>query len=194
MTAASVDAPRLPAAPGGKTPNVIMTSRKNFMTSQLFSVLVVRRPVRESHFSGLTRQVGRRVFHGIGWGVHGFQPGINISILRRGSCSPNKEQLGGGNVAPTVSLHCILFSFRHNRSKHIAAVFLFRPDQKGGGVRSFACFGLCLRTHPEFGFADVVPVEVLHLPLVDHPDRKSVAPDERHVDRTRPLRTEYSTS
>ena len=48
---------------------------------------------------------------------HGFQRwgGINISILHvgscsqfsTGSCSPNFDQ---GGIAPTVSLHCFLFS------------------------------------------------------------------------------------
>ncbi len=64
---------------------------------QSFQMLVVRRPIRESNFGGLTRQVGRHMldgFWGCGW--------VNISILTS----------GGVMFAPTVSLHCFLFSLR----------------------------------------------------------------------------------
>ncbi len=44
-----------------------------------FRPVFVRHPVREAHYSGLTRQVGQRVFHG--WG--------------KGSCSPFSTGGGG---------------------------------------------------------------------------------------------------
>ena len=51
--------------------------------STLISALVrhsiLRRPARESHFSGLTRQVGQHMFLG----------GVMFSILHGGSCPPN---------------------------------------------------------------------------------------------------------
>ncbi len=52
------------------------------------NVLIVRCPVWESHFSGLTQQVGLCRFHGF----HGYQV----------SCSPKFSRVGGGVMFPEL--------------------------------------------------------------------------------------------
>ena len=103
---------------------------------------IVRRPVRESHFSGLH---GRLMFHGFqGVGVnisqsgvshvlHLPKEGVNISIVQSWGhvlhshqgghvlCSPFGhvlQTLIRGDIAPTVSLHCFLLFWSSRKLVH----------------------------------------------------------------------------
>ncbi len=81
----------------------------------LLCLVVRRRPVRESHFRGLTGQGGRRVC------VHGLRVGVSLSPFSTGSPQGSPSPFStrgshilqtltrGGEVAPTMSLHCFLF-------------------------------------------------------------------------------------
>ena len=92
------------------------TSPEFIKLTILPKMLTVRRPVRGSHFSGLTRQVGRCMFHsfqGVG-GCHVFHyhrgtcsPSSLEGVMFSKVCSPHQVMQGGG-IDP-VSLHCFSF-------------------------------------------------------------------------------------
>ena len=81
---------------------------------------IVRRPVGESHFGGLSRQGGWRMFHGF-WGVR-----CGLEVLQEGSCSPNFVfQTKWGSVASTMFLHCFLFVFCTMGSAQLDSVWKY---------------------------------------------------------------------
>ena len=114
--------------------------------------LIVRRPVR---FDG--REAGVRLFHGFGVGVS-WSP----SSPER-SCSPNFNLgCGGvlqtklGDIAPTVSLFCFLFSHVTNTHRRGSRRWVSGLDAKtrsllvGGGTPSFTIVGAGRSAHPVF--------------------------------------------
>ena len=85
----------------------------------------------DSHFSGLTRQGGQSVFHGLGWGrgtlVSKFCGGSWSPVFQRGSCSPNfvsQTDWEGGKFAPTVSLHCFFLLLGGRRTLSVSTLLL----------------------------------------------------------------------
>ncbi len=110
------------------------TSLTQRSSGQVPQELIVRHPVKESHFSGLTWQLGRRMY--VPWfeggssspfstgrgGVHVFHPpGREGHVLQ----TLNRE---GGHVAPTVSLRCLLFL-----SSVVESCMCRRREPLGGG-------------------------------------------------------------
>ncbi len=106
----------------------------------------VRRPVRESNFSGLTQQGGRRVFHG-SWGGAGhvvpLQGGHSPQVGQEGAmvsklCSPVGESCslnqvtGGARRTHSVSALLLIFCFSQRVETVILEVFVKQTLGKFG--------------------------------------------------------------